>query len=234
MDEGGIVIQAKAKKGLSSLAQLMGELGFSKIAYHKNQLVVEKVRGHDLSGKPFVEYTAAFREDSIAFTYNIPPRKNKRAVLLELMPTFLSMLQVAEDYYDILPSAVYGPVNEVMKEAMKVVDREAAEFSTSLSELEAKHAELTAKYDSLVRSSEANARILMECERRRDELAKRVEMLTKVSDEFLKESLYEWIRMHGGSINVKEFSKANVIPVPRVEEGLNCLISEGFIKRRLD
>jgi hypothetical protein len=234
MEEEKIVIKAKLKKGLKSLARLMGELGFSKISFNKSQLTVEKIKGHDLRGKPFLEYRMEFKENSIVLSYNVPPKKNKRAVLLELLPTFLGILQVAEEYYDMAPSAVYSHVNSVLKEMLKIVDKDSTELSTALSDLEAKHAELTAKYDVLVSSSEANAKILMECERKRDELAKRVEMLTKLSDEALKESLYEWIRMHGGSINVKEFAKSNAVSIPRVEEGLNNLISEGFIKRRID
>jgi len=234
MEEEQISIKAKLKKDLNSLARLMGELGFSKIAFAKNKLTVEKIKGHDLSGKPFLEYRMVFGKDSINLTYNVPPKKSKRAVLLNLMPTFLSVLQVAEDYYELSPSSMYGHISGVLKEATKFMGKDAVELSAALSDIEAKHTELSAKYDGLMRSSEANAKILLEAERRRDELANRVNTLTKISDDSLRESLYDWIRMHGGSINVREFSKTNSVSIPRIEEGLNSLIAEGFIKRRLD
>ncbi|MFH1393289.1 MAG: hypothetical protein ABII71_02870 [Candidatus Micrarchaeota archaeon] len=236
MEEEKITVKGnlKGEQGLSTLARLMGELGFSKISYDKDKLVVEKIKGHDLSGKPFLEYRMRFTGKLIEFTYNVPPKKSSRAILLELLPTFLSVLQVAEDYYEIAPSAMYGHISGVLKETVKVMGKDVVELSTTLSDIEVKHNDLTMKYDDLLRSSEANAKILLETERRRDELAKRVETLTKISDDTLRESLYDWIRMHGGSINMREFARTNSVSVPRIEEGLNSLISEGFIKRRLD
>jgi len=35
-------------------------------------------------------------------------------------------------------------------------------------------------------------------------------------------------------MNVLEFSKMNRIAIPRVEEGINMLITEGYIKRRFE
>ncbi len=234
MEEETITIKATLSKELNSLARLMGELGFSKISYNKDLLTVEKIRGHDLRGRPFLEYRMLFKPDSIEFTYNVPPKKNKRLMFLELLPTFLSVLQVAEDYYQMPPSEVYGHINDVVKDLLKMVNKDSAELSTSLTDIETKHGELSTKYDDLVRSSEANAKLLMECERRRDELAKRVERLTKMSDDSLRESLYDWIKIHSGTIDVTEFSKTNAVSVSRVEEGLNSLIAEGFIRRRMD
>lgn len=234
MDEQKIIVKAKLKKNLSAFARLMGDLGYSKISYSKKKLVVEKIKGHDLRGRPFLEYRMIFCPDNITFEYSIPPKKNQRVRLLELLPTLLSVLQVSEEYYTFVPSEVYGHINAVVKDLSKTVDKEATEFSAALSDLETKHADLTRRYDDLVRSSESNARILLECERRRDELARRVERLTKLSDEALKETLYDWIKIHGGTIDVKEFAKSNGVSIPRVEEGLNSLISEGFIKRRFD
>ncbi len=229
-----IEIPAALKSNMKKLASLMGELGFSKISYNTSNLVVEKIKGHDLRGKPFLEYRIIFKKDSVNFAFTVPERKSKRAVLLELFPTFLSVLQVAEDFYDIQPSSIYDHINNVLKDTRQMLGKDSLELSARLSDLEAKHTELTSKYADLIWSSEANAKILMECERRRDELSKRVDALTRVSDEYLKELLYDWIKIHDGSINLREFAKSNSISVSRVEEGLNSLIEEGFIRRRFE
>ena len=86
------------------------------------------------------------------------------------MPTFLNVLQVAEDYYDVQPTGIFVYINAVLAEVSKIIDRDALEFSTQLSELQGRYGDLNAKYDDLVRSSETNTRILLECERNRDEL----------------------------------------------------------------
>jgi C-terminal processing protease CtpA/Prc len=117
---------------------------------------------------------------------------------------------------------------------LKLTSKDAIDFSTELSEIQGKYKSLEAKYSDLLRSSEENARILLECERKRDELSKRIEQLEKVSDEALKEMLYDWIKLHGGTINIAEFAKLQRMSVSRVEEGLNMLITEGYIKRRFE
>lgn len=55
-----------------------------------------------------------------------------------------------------------------------------------------------------------------------------------MSDDMLREALYSWIKLHNGYIDVKEFAQANSVAVMRAEEGLNLLIQEGYIRRRLD
>lgn len=232
MSEERIKVTALQKKSLKSLATLLSGLGFTRIAYSASLLSVEKMKGQDLKGKPYLDYRVEFKPQQIDLVYNIPPERGREARLLEVLPTFLNILQVAEEYYDVKPSSMFRPINSVLIEMSKIVDRDAAEFSTQLSDLQARYNDLNAKYGDLVRSSEANTRILLECERKRDELQKRITLLTGMSDELLKASLFEWINAHGGTIDIKEFAKASSLAITRAEEGLNMLIQEGYIKRR--
>ena len=234
MAEEKINIAAKQKKPLKGLASLFSGLGFTKISYAKDVLTVEKTKGQDLEGKPYLEYRVEFCPESIDFTYAVSADKRKVARLLDLLPVFLNIIQVAEDYYDIRPTSLFAHINAVLSEAGKIIDRDALEFSTQLTELEARHVDLNAKYDDLVRSEEANTRILLECEHKRDELQKKLTALTGMSDDLLKETLFNWIRIHGGTIDVREFSKANSVALTRTEDGLNMLIREGFIRRRFE
>lgn len=234
MSEEKIIVSAKQKKPLKGLASLFSGLGFTKISYVKNILLVEKIKGQDLTGKPYLEYRVEFAEDSIKFIYSFSGKNSKVARLLDLMPTFLNILQVAEDYYEVTPTSIFSHINSLLLETSKIIDRDALEFSTQLTELQSRHNDLGAKYDDLVRSSEANTRILLECERKRDELAKKLNQLSGMGDELLKESIYNWIKVHGGTIDVREFSKANSVAISRTEEGLNLLIRDGYIRRRFE
>jgi hypothetical protein len=232
MPEEKIITSAKQKKNLKTLSTLLGGLGFTKISYTPKMLTVEKIKGRDLKGRPYLEYRVEFKPNSVEFTFSYSAKRNRLARMLDLMPIFLNILQVAEDYYDVKPTGIFPQVNNLFAEVSKMIDRDTMEFSTELSELQAKYNELNAKYQDLVRSSEGNTRILLECERKRDELQKQLHHLTGMSDELLKESLYSWIKLHSGTIDVREFSKANSVAVRRVEEGLNLLIQEGYIRRR--
>jgi hypothetical protein len=234
MAEERIVVAAKQQKPLKALAALLGGLGFTKISYSNKTLTVEKMKGQDIKGKPYLDYRVEFKEATMELSYTIPPNRSRVARLLELLPTFLNIIQVAEDYYAVKPSSVYAQINLVLGEASKIIDRDAMEFSTQLTDLQARHADLNAKYNDLVRSSEANTRILLECEQKKDELEKKLAKMTGMSDDVLKETLYAWIRIHNGFIDVKEFASANSVAVMRAEEGLNLLIQEGYIRRRFE
>lgn len=233
MAEEKITIKCRQKKNLKGLATLMSGLGFTKIAYSKGILTIEKTKGTDLRGNPYLEYRIMFKPQEIDFIYSSSAKKSKMGRLLKLMPTFLNILQVAEEYYDIKPTQLFSDINAVLKEVSKIVDKDAAEFSTQLTELQEKYVSLEKKYEDLVRSSEANTRILLECERKRDEQAKKLAQLTGMSDDLLRETLFDWIKVHGGSIDIREFSKANSVAISRTEEGLDMLIRDGYIRRRL-
>jgi hypothetical protein len=234
MTDERIIVMAKQKKQLKNLASLLSGLGFTKIAFMRNVLSVEKVKGSDLQGKPYLEYKIEFKPNSVEFIYSYSAKRGKLARLLDLMPTFLNILQVADEYYEIKSSSMFSNIVAVLAETSKIVDRDAMEFSTQLTELKTKHEDLLARYDDLVRSSETNTRLLLECERKRDELDKKLAQMTGMSDDLLKESLYNWIKVHGGTIDLRDFAKANAVAISRVEDGLNILIRDGYIKRRFE
>ncbi len=234
MAEEKLVVTAKQQKPLKALASLLGGLGFTKISYTGKSLTVEKMKGRNIQGKPYLDYRVEFRDGSVDLSYTIPPNRSKVARLLELLPTFLNILQVAEEYYVVRPSSIYSQINQVLGEASKIIDRDAMEFSTQLTDLQARYADLSAKYTDLVRSSEANTRILLECEQKKDEVEKKLTKMAGMSDDMLKEALYGWIKLHNGSIDIQEFSRANSVAAMRAEEGLNLLIQEGYIRRRLE
>lgn len=232
--EEKITVKAIRTKRLSSLASRLGELGFSRISYTKDRLSIEKIAGEDLKGKPNLDYRIIFLENSVEFIYDVAPKASKRARILELLPVFLNVLVLCEDYYEIKSSSIFSYVIDALSDLRKVVDKDVVELSAEYEDLKSRFDSLNMKYRDLVGSSENNAKILLECEKRRDELMSLVDNLKAMSDDRLKEELYVWLKMHNGYIDVSEFGKANEVPPSRVEEGLDMLIREGFIKRRID
>jgi hypothetical protein len=234
MSEEKIVVPALRKQQLSKLASALGELGFTSITYTNERLVVERVQGEDLQGKPNLDYRITFLEKTIEMVYDIPPNVSKRVRMLELLPVLMNVLTLSEEYYEVKPSAIFSQLIALLSDISKVVGRDAVELSAELEELRAKTDSLNARYQDLVGSSEENARILLECERRRDELRELLEKLRAMSDERLREELYGWLKMHNGDIDIVEFGKAHSVPPGRVEDGLNMLIKEGYIKRKVE
>ncbi|MGV8176543.1 MAG: hypothetical protein ACP5NX_01975, partial [Candidatus Bilamarchaeaceae archaeon] len=88
-------------------------------------------------------------------------------------------------------------------------------------------------YEKLALSSEENSRILLEREQKIEELENKVEKLRGLGDEMLKRELFKWLKLHDGEINVAEFCAVNSLPSSRAEEGLEMLMREGYIKRKV-
>lgn len=232
MEEEKITINGKNKKPLSKLVKLIGGLGFNKIDLKKDQLIVEKNQGEDISGRTYLHYKVIFSKNKIEFIYSIVDRMTRRRRLVECYPVLLSILKIIEDYYELNSFDLLSPVVELLKEMEKTIDKDSIDISSELDEFKEKYSSMVKKYEDLVRSSEQNARVLLETERKLEEKTRRVEELEKMSDESLKEQLFTWIKIRGGSINMDEFCKINLIEKKRAEEGLNLLIKEGYIKKK--
>lgn len=231
MEEEKIMVGARRRKKLEKLQHVIKSLGFTSTKISNNSLIAEKMFSEDLSGRGQLDYRILFDKEFIELTFTIPPKTSKRSRLLALFPVFFNAIVLAENYYEIKASTLFNNLTELLNDITKVIDKDAIDLSTNLDDIRKKHSDLSKKYADLVQSSEENARLLMECERRRDELHQRTHELEKLSDEVLREELFNWVKLHDGNIDMNEFCKAYGLAAKRVEEGLEMLIRDGYIKR---
>lgn len=227
-----IKIKAKRIKPLKDLTPMLGALGFSKVQYTKDVLVLEKIESEDLSGKPYLFYKIELGPKSIDIRYVLPSPQRRMFRSLEMGLLSLNLFRIISSHYDVSVASVYPFYYTLLTSLSEALGKEKLESISELNTLKTKHVSLDKKYKDLVRSSEQNARILVESERKNEELSEKLKRMEGVNDEILQERLFEWIRTHDGEINMYDFSKINSVPVGRVEEGLNLLIKNGYIKRR--
>jgi hypothetical protein len=119
-----------------------------------------------------------------------------------------------------------------MKSLTEAIDSEKMEMYSKLKDTTQKHISLEKKYNDLVQASAQNARLVVEYERKNEDLRERVQRLEGVGETELQSQLFEWIRTHDGEIDVLEFAKLNNVAAGRAEEGLDSLIKNGFIRKR--
>lgn len=234
MSNDKIKISGKRIKDIKGLQKEFENLGFTKIENKAGILKIEKNKGEDINGKPFFDYGAEFREDLIVFSYSIVSGKSILLRKMELMPTILNILEIASNYYNLKVGEIFSLVKEILNESTKVMDRESLDAYANFKEIEGKYKDLKIKYDELTRSSETNAKILLDSEQKIEEQRRELSKISTISDELLREMLFAWIKAHNGSIEIREFSKAHSVPISKIEEGLNGLIQLGYIKRRLE
>jgi hypothetical protein len=227
-----IKIKAKRTTPLKSLIPMLGSLGFSKVQYLKDKLIVERVESEDLSGKPYLFYRIEMASDSIVIRYVLPSPQRRLLRGLEMGLLSLNVFRIISTHYSVSVSAVYPFYYSLLTSLSEALGKQKLEAVSELNSLRSRHVSLEKKYRDLVRSSEQNARILVEAERKNEELTGRISKMEGLNDEVLQERLFEWIRTHDGEINMYEFGKINEIPIGRVEQGLDLLIKQGYIKRR--
>ncbi|MBN2122442.1 hypothetical protein JW721_05320 [Candidatus Micrarchaeota archaeon] len=227
-----IKIKATRTQPLKSLIPMLGSLGFSKVQYAKDQLIVERVESEDLSGKPYLFYRIELAPDAIQIRYVLPSPQRRLLRGLEMGLLSLNVFRIISTHYQINVSSVYPFYYSLLTSLEEALGKQKLEAVSELNSLRARHISLEKKYKDLVRSSEQNARILVESERKNEELTEKISKMEGLDDEVLSERLFEWIRTHDGEINIYEFGKINSIPIGRVEQGLDLLIKQGYIKRR--
>jgi hypothetical protein len=227
-----IKIKAKRLSPLKSLIPMLGSLGFSKVQYAKDKLIVERIESEDLSGKPYLFYRIDLAPDSVVIRYVLPSPERRLLRGLEMGLLSLNIFRIISSHYQVTVSSVYPFYYSLLTSLSDALGKQKLEAVSELNTLRARHISLEKKYRDLVRSSEQNARILVESERKNEELTEKISKMEGLDDELLQERLFEWIRTHDGEINMYEFGKINSIPIGRVEQGLDLLIKQGYIKKR--
>ena len=79
--------------------------------------------------------------------------------------------------------------------------------------------------------NEKQSKLLMESERRAEEMGERISRLEGMDDDSLMEELCSWIATHSGELDASEFARVHCVPSARIEEGLDRLLKGGFIAR---
>jgi len=232
MAEEIIRISTKRKRPLKPLLQTLGSLGFNRMDYSDEALIIEKVESEDLNGKPYLYYRIELLRNAIILKYTVPNTEHRISRSLDMGLMLLNMFQILTAYYDVPIQSVYPFYFTLLKSLSEAIDSEKMEMYSKLKDTTQKHISLEKKYNDLVQASAQNARLVVEYERKNEDMKERVQRLEGLGDTELQSQLFEWIRTHDGEIDVLEFARINNVAAGRVEEGLDALIKNGFIRKR--
>ncbi len=230
MEEAEIKLKGRPLRSFPKLKERFEGLGFTTVRSDKRSLTLEKIETSDLKGKSHHFYCISFQPDKLVLAYSVGPSSKKRQ--LEALHTLLNAIKIADGLYEIDAQSLCEHFESQVREDLTYSDSEQYATAQQVSELSEKYSLLEKKYRDLVLSSEQNARILLECEKKRDEYYGRIRQLEGMSDESLRQALFKWLRAHSGEINISEFAKMHNVPNSRVEEGLEHLVKNGYIRKK--
>ncbi|MBU0586240.1 hypothetical protein KJ780_01895 [Candidatus Micrarchaeota archaeon] len=222
-------IKGRARSSLQKLKEKFEGLGFSSVQSTKTQLTVERVESAGLKGKVHHFYCVTFKPDSVSITYS--PGQNKLARKLEAFTNLLNALRLAGSAFEVKAENFHQALLPLLSDLHGTVDSQSFATTQQFMDLSKKHESLERKYKDLALSSETNARILIECEKKRDEYRQKINELEGMSNEILRQELFTWLKTHDGEIDIRGFAKSFKIPTKRVEDGLEYLLKHGYLRQ---
>jgi len=212
-----IPISLKKSKFKSVFEELIA-MGFNKVTYSTNLI--------EVSGPADLEYTIRISTGSMDVSANIVDKSHELKILLAI----IRLASVISDYGSMNMNAVFGKIDAFLSDIHEFVDTSHVSLSAKYTNLDKKYHVLEKKYDDLVISSEQNARLLLECERRRAELESELNKLRRMTDKQLIAEVFNWIKLHNGKLNYSSFSKSHNVPQSRVEFAVKSLMKGGYIE----
>ncbi len=220
--------EASLKGNLRKLKEELEGLGFSSVSFEGGKLIVEKIEATDIKGNPTLFYKFVFYPEKINVFYSLSNQKLKRNI--EILATILNMFKVCEKYYEINITPLFNLFLTTINEVKEIFDENLNLYD--IKELKINYDALKEKYKELLSSNEENAKILLECEKKRDKYYNRIKELEGMSDERLRREVFRWIKTHNGEMDINEFIKHYKVSYARVEEVLNYLLKNKYIRKR--
>lgn len=230
MDEETIVLKGKRLKQFSNFKTQFKELGLTPLTVRKDKLVLERIETTDLKGQTHHFYRLSFFPNKLVFTYSFGQNKKKHR--LEATALLLNLIKVSQEFFSVDGSELYSLLLPILNDAIIFTDSQDYAILEKFSELSEKFSSLEKKYKDVVISSEQNARLLLECEKKKEEYYARIKQLEGMSDESLRQELFKWLKTHNGEIILSQFVKFYNLSTTRVEEGLEYLLRNGYIRKR--
>ena len=229
MEEKSITLKGKALVPFSHLREKFDGLGMSRIKSDQAKLELEKIESSDLRGNPHHFYRATFYPDKLVFAYSVGLEKSKRTI--DSLFVLANLITLCEGAYEIGAEEMHRFLLPLLNDLKEILNSEPFATTQKFLELQEKHASLEKKYGDMAISSERNTRILLECEKKRDEYYERIKKLEGMGDDLLRQEIFIWLKTHAGELDISQFSKAFGIPPQRAEEGLEYLLKNGYIRK---
>ncbi len=226
--EREIRIDGRYKKSVEETRHFLEQLGFS--TQIKNHVIhAEKIESRDVRGNPLCWYKVEIHPREFRFTYSFEKGDLNR--MNEGTQMLINTCRAISECYEVGLEQVFDEILHVLESLSNTADKELGAVLEEKERLQEQLIELQNKYSALLAQNEQNVRILLECEKLRDEYRKKIEQYERLSDEELELLIYQYLKNNHGEISITQFCTRYHLPQTRVEQALNKLIKKGYIQR---
>jgi regulator of replication initiation timing len=225
-----ISIKVSKKADINKVYEELSSLTGFKIYKAANAVYLSLVEKEDIEKRPIKFIILEFKSDEININFTVSEDESSSIRKLEVLSKSFPIIEAAISSYDISVKPLISIIDSALSEMLMKFTREMKDVLIENDRLRDKIKELQTKikrYDDQVKELTAQ---LYQLNSENAELRLRLGKYEKPSQEALEDMIVEWIKEHGGEIDLAEFSRVNKVPVPRIEETLNILVQKGYIK----
>lgn len=225
-----ISIKVSKKADINKVYDELSSLTGFKIYKAANAVYLSLVEKEDIEKRPIKFIILEFKSDEININFTVSEDESSSIRKLEVLSKSFPIIEAAISSYDISVKPLISIIDSALSEMLMKFTREMKDVLIENDRLRDKIKELQTKvkrYDDQVKELTAQ---LYQLNSENAELRLRLGKYEKPSQEALEDMIVEWIKEHGGEIDLAEFSRVNKVPVPRIEETLNILVQKGYIK----
>jgi hypothetical protein len=226
--EQKIAITNAGRAGKAS--PLLLGLGFEHVSSSKNRLLVRKIDGLDLRGRPHLFTEVEISGSELLLRYSVPDEEKAEQRRLDACILLLRILSILPG----IKMDAAGASLTVLPALESSLLASEADYATLFAKLRRSQSlenELAARNRKLLRACEEEAARSIERERQIAALSRRLSKLEAVSDQVLLELLLEWLDAHKGAFSANAFSHQHNIPSSRAEEGMELLLKSGAVEK---
>ncbi len=212
--------QAKAK---------LSDMPFFSVKASSDQLSIARVESRNIHKKPFLFYIITFTEEELNVVYSIAPDTSEKLRRLYVIKNLASILSLISGYYQIDYIKFFQYVDSSIDDALNGLSQNYSTIFNKYDSLLTEYRELK-RLNLELASANRNLTIqTAQLDEENKQLKNQLKTLQTYSDEALMAMVGDWIETHSSSIDVDEFAQTYKLSVPRIEQILDKMVSQGYI-----
>ncbi|MEM3791314.1 MAG: hypothetical protein QXL16_01120 [Candidatus Micrarchaeaceae archaeon] len=225
-----IFLPGKATAGMDTIKEKIDSVGIYDTRRNPDGVTAVYVEARSTHKKPYLFFIVTIRDNGINLIYSIPPEKSITVRRAEVLKELTSMILLISDMYQVDQSKLLQYTESTLDSLLKGISSDYSDLFNKYDSLLQEYKELKKVAEDLAVSNR-NLTISGEnLEKENQMLKEELGKLQTYSDNALMVMVQEWIEEHNGSIDLESFSKNYNVPIPRIEQILDKMVSLGYIE----
>lgn len=226
----GFKLRSTLTGSFSAISERLSQLQLFTIEQNDDGIIAFKVESRDMQKKPFLFIIIELHKDSVDVRYSLVKDTSDKLRKLYVLRNLLGLLSLISDLYSVDEQTVFQYIDTSIDDVLNSLSQNYSLLYNNYDSLLEEYKQLKKMSIDLTNSNKNLTAEAAKLKSDNQELSTKLKELQTYSDESLMAMLEEWIEAHDNTIDIIEFSKANKVDPPRIEQILNKMVSAGYLQ----